>query len=92
MNTSNDLLGGLPIHVSPLVPSELPVLTFDPLRKCTWATPEFRGQMDKWLLDRFGKKAVAFAFNPRALGLRDGQMLFVSPKHAAMLGLRNLGG
>jgi len=88
--TSNDLLSGLPIHVSPLVPSELPVLTFDPQRKCAWATPEFRAQTDKWLLDRFGTKSVAFMFNPRAIGLHGGNMFFVSPNHAAMLGLRRL--
>lgn len=80
------MIGGIEIHSSPLVPSHVPNITFDPQRKCAWATPEFRATMDKWLLDRFGSHAVAFMFNPRASGLGfGGPMAVLHPRHVAML-------
>lgn len=70
---------------SSIVPSELPVMTFDPRRKCTWASPEYSAQMDRWLLERFGKQAVAFMFDPRAIGLPGAPQMVISPQHMAML-------
>jgi hypothetical protein len=81
MNT----LFGLRVIESPLVPSELPTITFDPQRKCTWATPEYRASVDAWLLKRFGTQQVSFMFDPRALGLPGGPMFAMNPRHAAMI-------
>ena len=76
---------GLKIKTHPLLPSELPTITFDPQHKCTWATPEYRASMDAWLLRRFGVKNVAFMFNPRAVGIDMDGGLFINPKHVAVL-------
>ena len=81
-------LFGFKVVEHPLLPSELPVISFDPLRKCTWATPEYRASVDAWLLKRFGTQNVAFMFDPRALGLGNfagGPMFAMNPKHAVML-------
>lgn len=78
-------LFGMKVIQSPLLPSELPTLTFDPQQKCTWATPEYRASMDAWLLKRFGMQQVSFMFDPRALGLGGGPMFAMNPKHIAML-------
>lgn len=81
----NDFMG-MKIISSPYVPSELPVMTFDPLRKCAWASEDYRAEMNAWLLGRFGMQQVAFMFNTRALlgyGGFDG--LAVNPHHMAML-------
>lgn len=78
-------LFGFKVIESPSIPSELPVITFDPQRKCTWATTEYRGSVDAWLLKRFGTQQVAFMFDPRAIGLMGGKMFAMNPKHVAML-------
>lgn len=78
-------LFGLKVVESPLVPSELPTITFDPQRKCAWATSEYRASVDAWLLKRFGTQQVAFMFDPRALGLGGGPMFAMNPKHVSML-------
>lgn len=79
-------IGGIPFRVSPYVPSELPKITFDPQRKCEWATEAYRAEMNAWLLQRFGAESVAFFIDTKYLfggfGRRE---LFVSPKHAALL-------
>lgn len=82
---------GMKVISSPYVPLELPVITFDPLRKCTWASEKYRAEMNAWLLERFGTQQVAFIFNTRALlgsGGFDG--LALNPRHAAMLKMRTL--
>lgn len=80
-------LMGIPVHVSPLVPSRLPRITFDPQRKCTWASEEYRAKINAWLFERFGDEAVAFFIDRRALGfgMRGGREVFISPSHAALL-------
>lgn len=86
-----DSFMGMKVITSPLVPSELPVITFDPLRKCSWADEDYRAEMNSWLLTRFGTQQVAFFFNTRALlgsGGFDG--LALNPRHAAMLKTRTL--
>lgn len=89
-NLSKDLCG-IPIHVSPLVPSELPKVTFDPLRKCAWASEAYRAEMNAWLLQRFGTETVAFMIDTKYLfGGLGGREVFISPKHAVLLrGLSN---
>ena len=82
MNT----LFGLKVISSPLVPSEVQTVTFDPQHKCdAWATPAYRREIDAWLLKRFGRHEVAFMFDPRALGLSGGKMLAMNPKQFAIL-------
>lgn len=81
----NSLFGAIRVVEHPLVPSELPTITFDPQRKCTWATPEYRASVDAWLLRRFGTQNVAFMFDPRAVGLLGGPTVAFNPKHAALI-------
>jgi hypothetical protein len=82
----DDVLYGIPTEVSPMLPSELPVMSFDPAGKCTWATSQFRRQMNAWLVERFGMQQVAFLMDTSLLtGSPDGRMLAMHPKHAGML-------
>lgn len=79
-------IGGIPIHMSPLVPAEVPKVTFDPQRKCTWASEAYRAELNAWLLQRFGTEAVAFMIDTSYLfGGRGRREVFISPKHAVML-------
>jgi hypothetical protein len=82
---ANNLFGALKFIEHPLIPSELPVITFDPQHKCTWATPAYRAEVNAWLLSRFGTQRVAFMFDPRAAGLVGGPVMAFNPKHAVML-------
>jgi hypothetical protein len=84
-----DTLFGIKVRQSPLV-QPVPVLTFDPLRKCTWATPEYRASVDAWLLKRFGTQEVAYMLDPRALGLPGDPTFVLNPKQVAMLKMRNM--
>lgn len=82
-------LFGFKVIESLVAPSDLPRITFDPQHKCdAWATPDFRRQMDAWLLKRFGTQRVAFMFNQRALGLAgftSGPTVVMNPQNAVML-------
>ena len=82
----DSLFDGIKIVTSPYVPSELPVVTFDPLRKCTWASESYRAEVNAWLLARFGTQQVAFMFNTKHLfGSGGFEGFAINPRHAAML-------
>lgn len=75
---------GFPVITSPLV-QPVPVLTFDPAHKLCWATPEFRAEMNAWLLERFGTKEVAYIFDPHALRIMGNQTIVMHPETVARL-------
>lgn len=63
MNDNNlfrGLFGGVRVIESPLI-SPVPKIQISP--QFQWCTPEFRAEYDKWLLDRFGTKQVAYMFS-----------------------------
>lgn len=66
--------GGLEIIESAMVPRDQPVIEFDPQRKCLWATPQYRAEIDAWLLKRFGREPVIYNL---------GNALAIHPENAA---------
>jgi hypothetical protein len=73
---------GIKVAVSTYVPPEIPVITFDPLRKCAWASEQYRAQVNGWLLKRFGTQQVAFMFDSRkVLGQSGFDGLAIHPDH-----------
>lgn len=63
-------LFGMPVYESPLIRS-VPKIQLSPGFK--YCTPEFRAEMNQWLLEQFGTKHVAYAFDGR-LALSPEQM------------------
>lgn len=76
---------GLPIHTDPLVPARMPNVTFDPKRKCTWASEAYRAETNAWLLHRFGARPVAYMFDTRRVFGFGGNVVFIHPATAALL-------
>lgn len=66
--------------------TRVPVLQMDPEFK--WCSEAFRAETNRWLLDLFGHKEVAYIIDSSALGFGGGQSVVMSP--ASMAYLRNL--